>query len=176
MDTNQFFLHKSEISFARSSLSKWCQGYGIDVGHGGDKIVPHAIAIDLPMPYGHCGSDPVQLGGDAANLYWFRNEVLDFVFSSHLLEDFENTTALLNEFSRVLKINGYLILYLPDEQLYREYCAREKLQRNILHKHDDFNAEYVKKCARKVNWFLELVHESSIINHYSFELVFKKVC
>jgi len=169
-------MHRSETSLVRSSLSKWCNGYGVDIGHGGDKIVPHAIAIDLPTPYGHCGTDPVQLGGDAASLFWFNEGVLDFVFSSHLLEDFDDTQEVLNEFARVLKMEGHLILYLPDEQAYRAHCAREKQPRNPHHKHEYFNAEYVKSCVQKSNWYLELVHESPIVNHYSFELVFKKIC
>lgn len=165
----------SETFHVRSYLSKWCQGYGLDIGHGGDKIVPHAIAVDLPTPYTQCGDDPVQLGGDARYLHWFNEGVLDFVYSSHLLEDFENTQEVLSEFSRVLKIDGHLILYLPDEKLYRAYCAKHKTQRNLAHKHEDFNAEYVKSCIRNIDSFMQLVLESEILNHYSFALVYKKI-
>jgi len=163
----------SETGLARGSLSKWCKGYGIDLGFGGDKIVPHAIAVDLAVPYTKTGMDPVQLGGDARDLYWFKDGVLGWVYSSHLLEDFTDTTSVLAEWTRVLKKDGFLILYLPDEQAYRAYCQKNGQGRNPNHKNENFNAEWVKKCAESLG-NLELVHCSEIVNGYSFEIVFKK--
>jgi predicted SAM-dependent methyltransferase len=167
-------MYTSETSRVRASLSKWCSGYGVDLGHGGDKILPRAIAIDLHVPHAETGTDPVQLGGDAALLPWFRDEVLDFVYSSHLLEDFHDTVSVVNEWARVLKFGGYLVLYLPDEQIYQRFCAQNGTSPNAAHKHPHFGASYVKNCISKGIYNLELVHESKIINHYSFELVYKK--
>lgn len=167
-------MHTSETQAARISLSKWCRGYGVDLGAGGDKIVPHAIAIDKPVPYACTGLDPVQLGGDARNLYWFKDGVLDFVYSSHLLEDFEDTVQALYEWTRILKIGGHLVLYLPDEQVYRIHCAKTAQPRNSTHKHSFFCARYVKECVGKLPYCMELVHETAIVNNYSFELVYRK--
>lgn len=164
----------SETSHVRSLLAKWCQGCGLDVGAGGDKIVPHAISIDLPTPYYSFGPDAVQLKGDARNLFWFNDSVLDFVYSSHLLEDFEDIVEAINEFARVLKLGGHMILYLPDELLYRAYCKEVDDIQNAAHKHVHFNAKYVKECVMRSLYNLELVFESGIINFYSFALVFKK--
>lgn len=164
----------SETSHVRPLLAKWCQGYGLDVGFGGDKIVPHAISVDLPTPYHNFDLDPLQLGGDARNLFWFNDSVLDFVYSSHLLEDFEEIVEAINEFARVLKLDGYLILYLPDEQLYKAYCNEVGDDWNQAHKHSHFNADYVKACVEKSLYNLELIFESGIVNYYSFALVFKK--
>ena len=74
---------------------------------GATLITPNAIRVDQPTPYANTGSNPVQLGGDAANLYWFADESLDFLYSSHLLEDFENCEKVLREWLRVLRPGGY---------------------------------------------------------------------
>lgn len=163
---------RSETYYARESLAKWCIGYGVDLGFGGDKIVPHAIAIDMPTPYTKLGCDPVQLGGDASDLVWFRDSVLDFVYSSHLLEDFEDTTSVLVEWVRVLKPGGYLILNLPNELLFRERCKHDGTKGNNAHKHADFSSEWVERCAAFLS--LDIVHKYSRPGSYSFELVFKK--
>jgi predicted SAM-dependent methyltransferase len=166
-------LLNSETSFARSRLAHYCSGYGLDLGFGGDKIAPHAIGVDMPQPYTRVGDDPVQLGGDARNLYWFRDGVLDFVYSSHLLEDFEDTVEIMREWVRVLKPGGHLVLYLPDERTYRAYCQKTGHPYNQNHKLDCFGPDHVLNCAQEIGQ-LEIVHVSGIVNHYSFEVVFRK--
>jgi hypothetical protein len=77
----------SETSKCRNRLAPFCKGYGLDVGFGGDTITFHAIRVDLPTPYTKVGQSPVQLGGGAGRLISFRDECLNFTYSSHLLED-----------------------------------------------------------------------------------------
>ena len=166
-------MYKSETDKARATLTKYCEGYGLDLGFGGDKIIPSAIGVDLPKPYTKTGEDPVQLGGDAADLYWFKDEVLDYIYSSHLLEDFEDTVPVLREWKRVLKKGGYLVLYLPDEQVYRADCAAKGLIGNSAHKLKNFSLDWVLRCAEEVGG-LELVHSTGIVIDYSFEVVFKR--
>src|SRR4030081_512897 len=83
--------HPSETSKCRPRLASYCQGYGLDIGPGGDPITNHAIRVDLELPYSSVGQHPVQLGGDASELIWFRDKIFDFVYSSHVLEDFIDT-------------------------------------------------------------------------------------
>ena len=45
----------------RDRLSGFCIGNGLDIGHGGDKIVPHAIGIDMPTMYTCVGNDVSRL-------------------------------------------------------------------------------------------------------------------
>lgn len=95
-------------------MIQYCRGCGLDLGCGGnepdahyhreDKITPLAIGVDLAQ---------TNLTGNAADLYWFRNGVFDYVFSSHLLEHLERPKAALKEWLRVLKPGGFLVLYLP---------------------------------------------------------------
>jgi SAM-dependent methyltransferase len=165
--------YTSETSKCRERLSKHCVGYGVDCGFGGDPITEHAIRVDQPKPYANTGSYPVQLGGDATNLYWFSDEVLDFHYSSHLLEDFENVEGVLKEWWRVLKPGGMLIIFCPDEQAYRKHCAATGQPYNTMHKHADFSLVFVKNALAKFAKF-EVVHECPLIDIYSWELVCKK--
>jgi len=166
--------HVSETSKCRERLKKYIRGYGVDIGYGGDPIVDWAITIDLPTPYTKVGNHPLNLGGDARNLYWFRDEVLDFVYSSHLLEDFENTKEVLKEWLRVLKVGGHLILYCPVEQVYREHCKKTGQPYNYAHKIEHFDMEYVKNVLDEIG-VTEIVHSNPLVDDYSFELVAKKV-
>jgi SAM-dependent methyltransferase len=60
----------------------------------------------------------VQPGGQAEELSSFRHGLLDFVDSSHLPEDYVETEAVLREWLRVLKPDGRLVIFCPDEPIY----------------------------------------------------------
>jgi hypothetical protein len=118
----------SETSTVRQEVVAYCQGNGVDIGYGGDPVVPTAITIDQPPPYTpHLGSQPQNLMGDGADLRWFKDNSLDYVYSSHLIEDFEETAPVLKEWLRVLKPGGYMVLVAPVEKIYREHCWRSPI-------------------------------------------------
>jgi len=164
---------QSETSRCRARLAPYCQGFGVDLGFGGDPILDAAVRVDMPTPYTNVGGYPVQLGGDAARLEWFRDGVLDYVFSSHLLEDFEDTEAVLREWLRVLKPGGRLIIYCPDEQKYRTYCQDNGLSRNQSHKHEDFSLQFVKDVLERLRQ-TRFIHEDGTVDAYSWELICEK--
>ena len=171
----------SETSKCRERLIKYCQGNGIDVGYGGDPIVHTAINIDLPNPYTKVGVFPRHLSGDGRDLYWFQDNCLDYVYSSHLLEDFPVNEIIdtFSEWLRVLKPGGYLVLYLPDEQAYRKYCKDRNKPANDNHKNEKFSLEFLKYliyscCDYDERVHFEIVHENAHCEDYSFELVIKK--
>lgn len=164
----------SETSKCRARLAPFCTGYGVDLGFGGDPITPHAIRVDFPRPYTEVGNNPVQLGGDAANLVWFRDGTLDFVFSSHLLEDFDDTAAPLREWLRVLKPGGRLIIFCPDEARYRVHCERTGQFHNPNHKHAHFSLDYVKGLLAQIGG-TRVIHEAPVVDIYSWDLVVEKL-
>lgn len=86
---------------------KYCKGNGLDVGYGGDPVVPNVRGWDFEH-------------GDAQLLHGLDDESFDFVYSSHLLEHLPNVELALNNWSRVLKPGGFLILYLPHRDLYEK--------------------------------------------------------
>jgi predicted SAM-dependent methyltransferase len=163
----------SETSRCRANLAGFCKGDGLDIGFGGDPITPTAICMDLPKAYAKYLDNPQHLHGDARNLHWFRDGCLDYVYSSHVLEDFQDTAAVLNEWLRVLNVGGVLVLYLPDEQTYREHCREQGKPPSKHHSHDFFGLDFVKRILESRN-DIEIVHENFPSGIYSFELVVRK--
>jgi ADP-heptose:LPS heptosyltransferase/predicted SAM-dependent methyltransferase len=127
-------------------IAKWTRGRGLDLGCGIQKTYPHFIGVDNrkdAMLFNH-PINPDVVVDTAAQLPMFASGSMDFVFSSHLLEHFpvsheeprmyanllhwqiaermrrETHTAVdaLKEWLRVLKKDGYLVLYVPDEDEY----------------------------------------------------------
>jgi predicted SAM-dependent methyltransferase len=160
----------SETSKCRARLAPYCTGYGVDLGFGGDPIHPSAIRVDNPSPYAATGTYPVQLGGDAAHLDWFRDGVLDYVYSSHLLEDFTDTACVLREWLRVLKPGGHLVIFCPDEPTYRAHCQATGQIYNVHHKHADFTLQKVKDILQGIGG-VKFIHEAPMVDIYSWELV-----
>lgn len=160
----------SETSKCRARLEPYCIGYGLDLGFGGDPINDRAIRVDLPQPYTQLGKYPVQLGGNADNLYWFADNSLDFIYSSHLLEDFDDTKSVLKEWMRVLKVGGRLIIYCPDEQRFRVHCKNTGQPYNPHHKHAHFSITFVKQLLAEQGE-TTFIHENPDIDIYSWEFV-----
>lgn len=166
--------YQSETSKCRARLAPFCTGYGLDLGFGGDPITPAAVRVDAPVPYASTGFAPVQLGGDATRLHWFRDGVLDYVYSSHLLEDFDDTETVLREWLRVLKPGGNLIIFCPDEPAYRAHCERTGQMYNEHHKHSDFSLRTVKETLQRIGG-VKFIHENPLVDIYSWDLVAQKL-
>jgi len=164
----------SETSKCRAALAPYCQGDGLDVGFGGDPIVPHAICMDMLQGYARYENHIQHLHGDARNLRWFSANSLDWVYSSHVLEDFEDTRTVLDEWLRVVRPGGHLVLYLPDEQTYRAYCRKHGKAPNVHHIHENFSMDFVKSCLAHRD-DVEIVHQRFPVGIYSFELVLRKI-
>lgn len=160
----------NEASKCRKRVICFLSGNGIDIGCGSDRITQNAVGVDL--------SPSANLQGDARNLYWFRDNVLDFVFSSHCLEDIVETEPTLAEWKRVLRVGGYMVLYLP-HKLY--YPNIGKPHANTNHKHD-FVPEDILSILRKLNMTIERCDTYApsngrydpsrhLTDEYSFEIV-----
>lgn len=92
-------------------VKKYLKGAGLDLGCGSFPIVDNAIGVDLR-------DGPAKIKSDVRDLSMFADETMDFVFSSHTLEDLRGTRDALAEWARVVKPGGYLVLYLPHEDFY----------------------------------------------------------
>ena len=163
----------AEVDKCRDRLSKYCVGDGLDIGCGGvntdtrfyqeNKIVSTAIGVDLAR---------TNLTGRADSLYWFADECLDYVFSSHLLEHLHKPKDALKEWFRVLKIDGFLVLYLPLEGCYPNVGDSGA---NSDHKWN-LKPRYVSKWLREASLNFDVVHieERSEGDEYSFDFVVRK--
>lgn len=160
-----------ETSFIRNEVLRYCAGRGIDIGCGGDKIVPDAIGFDLPVPYAAVGDDHIDLTGDARHIE-LPDACLDYVYSSHLLEDFPDVKPVLTEWLRLLKPGGYLILYLPDEQVFREHCRNTGQPANPHHRNEAMSLPFMLRCLSKFP--VNIVHTLPRHQQYSFLVVARK--
>jgi predicted SAM-dependent methyltransferase len=129
----------SETAKYRSLTVEHCSFYGIDIGSGGDPVVPWAIQVDLPLNefIKYNGKSPdnfVHLGCDCQNLP-FKDSTLDFVYSSHVLEDFWPWHSILFEWKRVLKPGGKIIIILPDKELWKKALEAGQPP-NCAHQHE----------------------------------------
>jgi len=175
-------LYTSETSKHRELVARYCTGVGVDVGFGGDPVTPAALRMDLAQPYAYTGDFPVQLPGDCRDLKWFRDGVLDYVYSSHVLEDFDEreTEPLMREWLRVIKVGGRLVLLLPDQQLYLAYCKSvgeynesTGVYGNPHHSIAHFSLDYVKAVAGRIG-NSNVAAEHPKVGDYSFVLVLEK--
>jgi SAM-dependent methyltransferase len=54
---------------------------------------------------------------DAVNISLVKNEQYDFVFSSHSLEHIANPLKAINEWLRIIKNGGYIIIIVPEKSM-----------------------------------------------------------
>lgn len=135
----------SETSKYRHFTTLYCIGNGVDIGSQNDPVVPWAVSLDLPhdeystYTSGLAPENSLQWRGDARSLP-FKDEVCDFVYSSHLIEDFLEWGPILKEWSRVLKPGGHIIILLPDKERWN-VAIRKGQPPNCAHKHESFPGE-----------------------------------
>jgi SAM-dependent methyltransferase len=165
-----------ETSTCRDHLAQWCIGAGLDIGAGGAApIVYTAICIDKSPAGPHGGRWPIHMVRDVFKMGLpFEDDSLDYVYSSHCLEDAEDTEEILTEWCRVIRTGCYLVLFLPDQLTYLSYCQHHGTQPNLDHKHENFGIDYVVHCMPDS---MRIVHSEFPVpyNPYSFELVAQKL-
>lgn len=116
---------------------------GIDIGFGGDLIREDFVSCDLPVPYGDYEGYKIDISCDVSQGIPVKDNTFDVVYSSHLIEDFENTEEILEEFIRILKDQGTLILVFPDQKKYEETCKLHGEIPNAAHKIKYMGLAYV---------------------------------
>lgn len=182
-------------------IVKWTRGRGLDLGCGYQKTFPHFIGVDNgkdSLLYGNPSNPDVRVQ-TAAELPMFASGSMDFVFASHLLEHFplttddprrwpnpmaramaermliEKHTAMdaVKEWGRVLKRDGYFVLYVPDEDEY------PKVGENGANPDHCFNCSYktIIDLMRKAGtgWDLVDYQKRNEGSEYSLFFVFKKI-
>lgn len=88
-------------------FDKYCRGEGLDIGCGADPVTKEVSCWEL-------------LNGDAQYLREIDDNSFDFVYSSHCLEHMRDVRVALYNWYRVVKPGGYLIVAVPDRDLYEK--------------------------------------------------------
>jgi predicted SAM-dependent methyltransferase len=86
---------------------------GVDVGCGNSPLSPDVLALDVQANREYAKA---QIVWNCHDLELFSDGVLDFVFSSHVLEDFEDIPVVFLNWWKKIKVDGLMILLLPDIQ------------------------------------------------------------
>ena len=103
----------NETSKTRSVRSKdfdkkYLQGKVLDIGAGKDRVCANAEGFDTE-------------DGDANRVLDFlKGESYDTVYSSHCLEHMFDPPQALRQWWALIKPGGYLVLVVPDEDLYEQ--------------------------------------------------------
>ena len=93
-----------EASRSWGRWSKFMTGTGIDIGCK-NTALPNCQSWDTEQ-------------GDAQYMTTIPDESFDWVASFHCLEHLRDPQVALTNWWRILKPGGYLIVYVPDEDLY----------------------------------------------------------
>lgn len=151
-------------------LVPFTKGVGLELGCGPWKAFPHFLGIDSRH---YAGSAGPQLVMDCRNLAVFSDGAFDFVYSSHLLEHLEDTSAVLREWWRLIEVGGHLVLYLPHKQFYPNIGEPGG---NPDHKHDFLPGDIVEVMRQVApDWDLLENQARNDADEYSFFQVFRKL-
>jgi len=101
---------------------RWFVGRGLDIGAGPDGLGrshtwPHATIREWDLG-----------DGDATTLPGIAAESFDFVYSSHCLEHLDDPMAALRRWWEVVKSGGYLVVVVPDFEMYERGVWPSRIQ------------------------------------------------
>lgn len=151
-------------------IAPYTRGRGLDVGCGNDKAYPHFIGVDNGGVFGRGQGESIS--SDIRDLSMFASGSMDFVFSSHALEDLEDTVGALTEWWRVIRPGGHLVLYLPHKSFYPNIGQPGG---NPHHKHDFLPQDIIAAMKEVGSWEMLENEERHRDNEYSFFQVFRKL-
>lgn len=103
-------------NFDRRFCTTYFVGDGIDIGCGQDSIINYNEFYPLMKSL-----RPWDLqDGDGMLLDGVPDESFDFVHSSHSLEHMADPKVAMDNWLRVLKLGGHMVLLLPDEDMFEQ--------------------------------------------------------
>lgn len=113
---------------------------GIEIASGGATCVPWAWSLELPKEeYAHYNSNnqprgPIQIRGHA-DVIPIENDSLFFVSCSHLIEDLspDFRPNVIHEFKRVIRPGGYIIIAVPEHDLWWQYVKNGGVHNHAHH-------------------------------------------
>jgi SAM-dependent methyltransferase len=163
---------------------KYIQGKGIDIGVGRSDTWDGADPL-TPDCFQHDKSDC-----DAHTMEIFNNESFDWVYASHVLEHLEKPHLAIENWYRILRTDGYLIICVPSVYRYekkwsipvsrwnedhkRAYTAASLLQEiETALEPNSYLIEYLKDDAEGYDW--SIGPERHPDGAIQYELVIKKI-
>lgn len=140
-------------------------GNGIDIGCGPDNLGNHSDKFPLMTKVR--GWDLVD--GDAQKMQSVNDETYDFIHSSHCLEHLYDPYEALENWIRICKPGGYLVITIPDEDLYEQGIWPSTF--NTDHKHTFTIGKTDSWSPVSINLFDLLNKFSTLVEVQSIELI-----
>lgn len=131
------------------------QGRGLDIGPESDPLTPDCEQWDTDR-------------GDGTYLIDVENSTYDWVYSSHCLEHLEAPEYAIQNWWRVLKRGGYLIIMVPHRDLFEKKLL---LPSRVGDNHKSFFMPQYDE-APDTKGLMQLINA----NLTNFELVYMKIC
>jgi len=147
-------------------IEKYLEGDGVDVGCGTNRLSDDILAIDRQPNSKYANADFIHDCHDLEikkevrfknKTFFFKDNVLDFIFSSHCLEDFEDIPIVFLNWWRKIKPNGFMILLLPDMENGR-YPKCNDPQGNPSHR-TDVGAGYIIGMLDTLKCYFDIKYE-----------------
>lgn len=149
-------------------------GLGLEIGPGTAKLSPTVLCSDW---YPHAGVDLVwncvHEGGRFH--YPFSDNSFDFIFASHVLEDFEldQIQFVFDELLRMVKPGGFLVTIGPDMQNDR-YAKWDEV---FTEEHEQVKSgkrqagELIGNPSHRFNWGIDFCNKLKSESKYQTEIV-----
>lgn len=147
-ESQRTYLDKLDNGF----FNRYMSGNGLDIGYAGyiegvEPILPTAIGVDLNYP-----------GYDGKTLP-FPDESQNYVYSSHCLEHILDAFLALDEWFRVLKVGGHMVIVVPHQFLYEK-------KKHIPSKWNEDHKQFYTPM-----WLLHMIEETFQPNTYRVRLL-----
>lgn len=179
----------NETEKVHDRIAPFVFGHGVDLGCGCWKLKvdksPSCSCLGVDAGHSQPACKEADVIADVAKLDMFTSESFDYVYSSHTLEDMPYTEAVLQEWWRLVKPGGNLILYLPLTKKVAKEMGREDWEgfypnkgepgANVWHQRD-FHPQEIKDTIAKIGVAEVLADEiRGERDEYSFLQVYRKL-
>lgn len=142
----------------------YCFGLGLDVGSGDRTLNPNMITVDN-------WADGVDYKMEADNLHEFKDDTFDFVYASHILEHLKDPLKAVEEWLRVVKKGGYVIIITPDK---RFIPTKGTVNCDPQHKYD-WQYEEVREMMGMVDSAVVVNKNIWALRNYSMLFVLRRI-
>ena len=149
-------------------FKKYLSGKVLDIGAGEDPVLPGAKIFDMDQ-------------GDANNiLEYLKAETFDCVYSSHCLEHMNDPIKTLDNWWKLVKPGGYLIVIVPHEDLYEQFIwpsifsdnHNSSFRLNDKNLWSPVSINIVEACKKLYNY--EVIKFEKHDKNYDYDLLFPK--
>jgi SAM-dependent methyltransferase len=143
-------------------LREYFVGVGIDIGAGEDSLLKYKEFFPLIKMISSWDIND----GDAQYLNELNDNIFDFAVSSHCLEHMVSPDIAIKNWLRILKPKGYLIITVPDEDLYEQGIWPSLY--NLDHK---FSFTINKDCS----WNQKSINIFDLLSTIKKDIIVKKI-